>query len=104
MEWQFSDGTVVRLGGVVEGDSAFADRLRSELVLLPLGRAKSVCVEPEPSSGETLDPDNARHVEIWSEDWSRFFDVTLTSGPELESDSDEADSDEDGSDEALIIY
>lgn len=29
--WRFSDGTVVHLGGVVDGDSAFAREVRQEL-------------------------------------------------------------------------
>jgi hypothetical protein len=87
-EWKFSDGTIVRLGGVVEGDSAFADRLRTELELLPLGRAKSVCVDPHPTSGVTLDPSDPRHVEIWTDDLARFYDVSLTSGPTLETDDE----------------
>ena len=31
MEWKFSDGTVVRLGGEVEGASVFAQEMRSLL-------------------------------------------------------------------------
>jgi hypothetical protein len=84
VEWRFSDGTVVRLGGVVEGNSPFAQRLQDQLELLPLGRAASVTTRPPPAGCEELNTSDPYHVASWLEDWVRFFDgVQLLSAPAL---------------------
>jgi hypothetical protein len=83
MEWRFSDGTTVRLGGLVEGSGALAAKLRDELELLPYGRAREVRLGPEPASGERLVPSSPYHVDSWCRDWALWLGVTLVSAPAL---------------------
>jgi hypothetical protein len=37
MKWTLSDGTVVHLGGLIEGDSSVAERFRNAVTLIALG-------------------------------------------------------------------
>lgn len=84
MEWRFSDGTVMRLGGVVEGDGPLAKRIRDELSLLPYGRTRQVNVRPEPGGSEPFNPDDPYHVDSWTADLMRFTrGVELISAPVL---------------------
>jgi hypothetical protein len=88
VDWLFSDGTRVQLGGRVEGDGALARKLRSELELLPFGRARPVSVRPQPGGGEELDTHNPYHVHAWCTGWAyslrtRGETITLKSAPAL---------------------
>lgn len=84
MEWLFSDGTRVQLGGNVEGAGALARKLRDQLELLPYGRACGVAVEPEPAGKVQLDPGNPYHVDAWVREWLRWVPgVELVSAPKL---------------------
>lgn len=66
MRWVFDDGTVVHLGGKVEGNSELARSLRLDVaqtthaerpLALPLG--------PRPSEWVVLDVKNPHHVDSW---------------------------------------
>lgn len=74
----------MRLGGLVDGDGALAVKLRSELELLPYGRASDVSMGPEPAGSVRLDPQNPYHVDAWCKQWLRFVDgVELEHAPKL---------------------
>jgi hypothetical protein len=84
VEWRFSDGTVVRLGGVVEGVSAFAQRLRDDLERLAEDfRPPEVAVGPMPAPLEKLDPQNAYHVNAWVMESADRHIITPVSVPTL---------------------
>jgi hypothetical protein len=83
MEWRFSDGTIVRLGGVIIGTGPLAEKLREDLELLAAGRPVSVCVRPQPGGDDILDPADPYHVDSWTGHWQRFVDVTRVAEPTL---------------------
>lgn len=55
-EWRFSDGTVLRSGGVVEGSSALAKDLSDTIEAVRAGEEWYVPVAPPPGGGWPLDP------------------------------------------------
>jgi hypothetical protein len=84
MKWTISDGTVVHLGGKVEGDGGVALRLRTDLELMQAGRAVYVSVAPEPGGSESLNVNNPVHVNAWVADAVRWVDgASLTGYPVL---------------------
>lgn len=87
MEWRFSDGTVVHLGGKVEGNGALAKQLLGEQeVERELHRPITVNVRPQPTSGVDLDVNNPRHVNNWACRGARRVGVELVSAPVLPPD------------------
>jgi len=83
-EWRFSDGTVVRLGGDAEGDSAFADELRHDVALVRAGMTLPVSVYVEPGGSVPLDVDEPYLVHRWLRDAARCHGVEMTGAPEPE--------------------
>lgn len=78
MEWEFEDGTVVRLGGEVEGDSPFAHDLR---LMLEISRNRPVCSWFGASPDyEELDA-SVPHL---LDSWLRTQAIDLVSAPEVE--------------------
>ncbi len=82
MKWVLSDGTVIHLGGEVEGDSPIAKVLRRELSppyrLMP--------VHPIPSGAVPLDPNNPHHLAEAISDATRCHEggrVGVVSAPEM---------------------
>jgi hypothetical protein len=75
--WHFSDGTVVELGGKVEGPSLFAQSLRAKLAD---GDAYAV-IWPMPSAPRAVDVDDAALVNAWLEQeldlWRRVSNVVI---------------------------
>jgi hypothetical protein len=63
--WRFSDGTAVALDGTIEGTSAFAERLRYDVMLISLDQAPQVFVGPPPCEPVPLELGNARVVDQW---------------------------------------
>lgn len=57
--WRFSDGTEVEPGGVIRGDSVFAQRLR---VWLP---GASTTIWAQPSSAVDVDPNDTGLLNAW---------------------------------------
>lgn len=58
--WRFSDGTVVHLGGEVEGGSLFAQELREALADRP-----GVQIWPNPQRGVSLDVNDIALMDAW---------------------------------------
>jgi hypothetical protein len=83
MRWRFADGTEVRLGGHVDGETPLARKLREQLELLPSGRARSVPIRPPPAGDEELVLSSPRHVDGWCRIWSYLLGVELIEAPEL---------------------
>jgi hypothetical protein len=65
--WRFSDGTVVELGGKVEGPSLFAQRLRAEIADAEAGEpgALQVHIWPQPSEAKPVDLNDTALVHAW---------------------------------------
>jgi hypothetical protein len=59
--WRFSDGTIVHLGGEVEGSSLFAQELRRELEQPDL----EVQIWPHPNPGVPLDRNDLALLDTW---------------------------------------
>jgi hypothetical protein len=79
-----SDGTEVRLGGDVRGDSALAKRLRVDVRAVTFeGIRIPVIVRPPPGS-EPLDLDSPPHVDAWVRNTARLHRVAMVSEPEFE--------------------
>lgn len=83
MRWRFADGTEVRLGGQVDGETPLARELREQLELLPIGRARPVPVGPQPGGDEELVLSSPRHIDGWCRIWSHLLGVELIEAPEL---------------------
>jgi hypothetical protein len=83
MIWEFSDGTTVALGGIIEGASVFAQRLRSDL-----RRGVKVSIWPPPGGTVPLDVNDAALVDTWLGDelrWrqnARKLDLSMTKRPD----------------------
>ena len=80
--WIISDGTEVRIGGLVTGDGAVALRLRSDLALVAAGRPPKVSPRPQPSSAP-LDLFDHRSVHSWVVDAARQCGERVVSHPQL---------------------
>lgn len=63
--WELSDGTVVHLGGKVEGGSPLAAKLRTAANDAKAGAPDLLCIGPQPGYRELLDLDNAQLVNVW---------------------------------------
>lgn len=89
--WRFSDGTVVHLGGTVEGESPFAEDLRAELAgsepIVVWGR----CTMPGRGNPRPLDLQDSALVDEWldarSEPYRRSFGMTARRPQRLPRDS-----------------
>ena len=84
MEWKISDGTVVHLGGEIEGDGPVAQRLLEDLQRMADGVLVYVGVRPEPAGSEPLDLDSALHVNAWVFGAALRESATVESAPEIE--------------------
>ena len=77
MTWRFSDGTVVELGGKVEGPSLFAQELRQSIA----DPETQVAIWPEPDGKVSLDVNDAAILHAWLEDqisyWNRVRNVVI---------------------------
>ncbi|HST56285.1 MAG TPA: hypothetical protein VLJ42_10410 [Solirubrobacteraceae bacterium] len=94
MVWVFSDGTEVRLGGDVRGQSALAERLRQDVVAITEeGAPIPVVVRPPPGS-EPLDLDSAPHVDAWVRQWARLRDADIVSAPVVDRLGDDSAADD----------
>lgn len=80
MKWTLSDGTVVYLGGKVEGTSALAKKLRRDAKNAKAGEPRMVMTLPTPGS-ERLKLDDAWHINCWVRDEAAVFHVTVVSAP-----------------------
>lgn len=84
MIWKLSDGTVIHLGGRVEGTTTIAQELR-----VHLSSIKSVAVAAEPAEGIPFNPDDPQlldrairnYLVIPANDWMM---VRLLEAPEVE--------------------
>jgi hypothetical protein len=83
MVWILGDGTEVRLGGDVRGDSAFARRLRQDVDDVREGLKRTVTRHPIPSGEDLLDLDNPLIVDTWIRNQLWSNSVQLTSAPKL---------------------
>jgi hypothetical protein len=83
MRWEFSDGTVVHLGGKVEGDSLFAQLTRETFE--DCGKDYGPTVDDGPIPGPTvpMDPNNAHHVDVWLRNTARCLRVGIVSAPDV---------------------
>jgi hypothetical protein len=82
--WHFSDGTVAKLGGEIEGGTAFAQKLRNNLSGTPL-----VPDGPMPSRGKPLDRSNPTHFDWFlrnemNRPCNKWMMVSIIKAPEVE--------------------
>ena len=80
--WTISDGTEVRIGGLVIGDGIVAARLRADLALVAAGRSPKVSPRPQPSS-VPLDLFDARSMHAWVWDAARQCGERVVSYPPI---------------------
>lgn len=80
MRWELSDGTVVHLGGQVEGDSRVAKFLARDL---DVRNRRRILLHPIPCGDEPLDPNNPYHVRETVHTAVRCLGVALVSEPDL---------------------
>jgi len=80
MIWQYIDGTVVHLGGKVEGDSLFARLARDTFERAGTEDGPLHC-----SVGEDvpLDTHNPHHVDVWLSDTARCLGVLAIATPDV---------------------
>lgn len=65
MRWVFDDGTVVHLGGKVEGNSPLAKSLRQDVAKVGTENPLSVQLSARPSPWVAVDLRNPLHVDEW---------------------------------------
>lgn len=80
--WTFADGTVVREGGVVEGSSAFAVRIRERMDEHRAGQQR-LTVRDSPSGRGPVDLDDVRLLKLWLSDVARCRGVEILSAPDV---------------------
>jgi hypothetical protein len=83
MRWELADGTVVSLGGEVDGDSALAARLRLDAADAKHGAPDLISVGAQPGSWERLDVNNAQLVNIWVRTAADKARIAIISAPEV---------------------
>lgn len=83
MTWTFSDGTVVHLGGKVEGESILAKFVRRAFDECRAGRGPMVDDGPAPGPMVRLDVNNAHHLAVWLENTANCLRVGVVSAPEV---------------------
>lgn len=84
MKWEFSDGTVVHLGGKVQGDSDLAKAIRLDVSRMKAGFPVLVQVDVCPSEQRRLELDDAPLFDAWLNQHSVQTDVAITSAPEVD--------------------
>ncbi|MFO7178992.1 MAG: hypothetical protein DIU78_009860 [Pseudomonadota bacterium] len=77
MIWRFSDGTTVELGGNVEGDTYFAQRLRAELP-----ERATVSIWPLPSDAVPFDRSDPALLDAMLTHFARSEGVRIVQRPE----------------------
>lgn len=82
--WTLSDGTVVRLGGLVEGQTRTAELLRRDVQAFREGRRMPIPMFAPPAGSVPLELGSVPHVDCWVRDTARFGRATVVSGPEFE--------------------
>ncbi len=86
--WQFSDGTILELGGLVTGTSEFADSLRFGIEGAARGLPLTVFLWTPPEGGVQFDANNVAILDAYARDVARTRGVTVASGPEFEAPPD----------------
>lgn len=103
--WKLTDGTVVHLGGNVEGDSPLAAQLRTAANEAKRGSPGTLCIGPPPGSRAVLDLDDAQLVNVWVRQVADRAGVAVYSAPNVEPFADDdremVDEPDDG---PLTIY
>jgi hypothetical protein len=89
--WTLSDGTVVRLGGRVDGEGRVVDLLRGDVRAIRRGERVPISMFVEPGGTVPLDLDSVPHVDCWVRDTARFGPATVASAPEFERPDDGRD-------------
>ena len=97
MIWNLSDGTVVHLGGKVEGDTALARELQHDSKLAKAGTPPYVMTLPPPGH-EALRLDDAWHVHCWVNAAARRHGALVTGAPNVQAPAEWDDSLPDGPD------
>lgn len=84
MKWELADGTVVNLGGDVEGTSAVAAKLRMSAARARKGAPDLLSVGMQPGGFEKLDLDDAQLVNVWVRTTAAKAGVAVLSAPDVE--------------------
>jgi hypothetical protein len=104
MTWELSDGTVVRLGGDVEGSTALAVRLRMAASAAKRGAPDLVSYGPQPGAWAPLDLANESLVNIWVRTAAAKAGVAVLKAPELAPDGESSTARPVNPDGRLRIY
>ena len=80
--WKFADGTVLRLGGEVEGSSELAESLRRDVHATRGGSPPPVGVFVQPGGDVDLDLGNVAIVHHWAAEASIRFRVEMVGQPD----------------------
>ena len=104
--WKLTDGTVVHLGGKVEGDSSLAALLRTAASRVTKGAPDLISVGPQPGSWERLDLSDAQLVNIWVRTAADKARVGIVSAPDVEPLAEEAErsNQTDSDDGTPVVY
>lgn len=82
--WKLTDGTVIRLGGRVEGGGELADALRETVHRVRTGYAPLVAVGPLPGGWVKLDLNDMAIVDAWVRAVARRARHEVSEAPPLE--------------------
>jgi len=93
--WVLSDGTEIRLGGEVTGESSSAKKLRQDIFLVRHGEIVLVHVGVPPSGSGRLDLSVDYHVDAWVRDRARFDHLKVVRAPAVSYPRSGAESDPD---------
>ena len=83
MKWQLSDGTVVHLGGKVEGESLFARLARDAFERARGGDGPLHDEGPVPGKLVPLDVNDAHHIDVWLSSKAACLGVSVVTSPDV---------------------
>lgn len=92
MKWELTDGTMVTLGGDVQGTSAVAAKLRSSAARARKGAPDAVEVGTQPGAWRDLDLYDPQLVNVWVRTAADKSGVGVMRAPELELLEDASDA------------
>lgn len=87
MKWTFSDGTVLHIGGKVDGESPLAMKLKQQADEASLGRPHAVQALPPPGL-QLLNVDDPWHVHVWAHEEALRAGIAISDAPTAQAPSE----------------